>query len=192
MKTDSEKTAFAGATEEPYITAIALPYAGYVVAIPRPEAGRPPLRRRFFGGKLSLQEYLEQAKRWRDRMYQELHGKPVPARAFHRQQANSTTGVPGVRRQVRRIRSRHDPTVVYEVAVYLAEVWLKPGKDGQPPSESRSRQFSISKWGEEDAFRLACEWRAQAVAALSQGLSVESTSLTAEVQRQPGPPSPKR
>jgi hypothetical protein len=192
MKTDSGRTAFAGATEEPYITLINGPYTGYVVSIPWPEPGRPPLRRRFFGCKLSLQEYLDQAKRWRDRMYQVLHGKPVPVRAFHRQQANSTTGVPGVRRQVRRIRSRHDPTVVYEVAVYLAEVWLKPGKDGQPPSESRSRQFSIAKWGEDEAFRLACEWRQRAMSALVRGQTLDKAEPVRALARRRQNSGPER
>jgi hypothetical protein len=192
MKTDSERTAFAGVTQEPYITAISRPYTGYVVSIPRPEPGRPPLRRRFFGCKLSLQEYLDQAKRWRDRMYQVLHGKPVPMRAFHRQQANSTTGVPGVRRQVRRIRSRHDPTVVYEVAVYLAQVWMKPGKDGQPPSESRSRQFSIAKWGEDEAFRLACEWRQRAMSALVRGQTLDKAEPVRALARRRQNSRPER
>jgi len=165
--------AFAGATAEPYITEISSPYPGFVVSIPKPGASTKVLRRRFFGQRLPLIGYLEEARRWRDRVYEVLHGQPVPVRAFHGRQANSSTGVPGVRFVVRRVRSRQDPRRVYEVPVYLAEVWSVPGMDGDRPRGSRSRQFSVIKWGPEEALRRACEWRANAMAALARGLPVE-------------------
>ena len=62
---------------------------------------------------------------------------------FHVRQANSQTGVPGVRRTARRIRRRHDKNTFYEVTVYIAEVWLEPGRDGKRPRkpEAGSSQF---------------------------------------------------
>ena len=164
---------FAGATAEPYITELSSPYPGYVVSIPKPGTPSKAIRRRFFGRRLPLSEYLEKARGWRDRMYEIMHGQPVPVRAFHQRQANSLTGVPGVRFVVRRVRSRQDPSRVYEVPVYLAEVWLVSGIDGNRPRGSRSRQFSIAKWGAEEALRRACEWRTSAIAALVRGLRVE-------------------
>jgi hypothetical protein len=170
---EHRQAAFAGATSEPYISAIACPYLGYVVALPKPGNPDRVLRRRFFGRQLELHEYLAQARAWRDRMYVVLHGRPLPVRAYHHRQANSSTEVPGVRLVIRRVRSRQDPERIYDVPVFLAEVWLVPGRDGKRPTGSRSRQFSISKWGEEEAFRRACEWRARASAALAQGLPID-------------------
>jgi hypothetical protein len=176
----SAGSAFAGATEEPYITAIDSPYPGYVVTIPRPGIESASLRRRFFGSKLEQQEYLQLARRWRDRMYQLLHGRPVPVRAFHRRQANSSTGVAGVRRVVRKVRSRHDPRVVYEVAVFLAEVWLQPGADGQPPSGSRSRQFSDSKpTANADDIKTATNYVNQAIGEILVGKPVSQPTTRA-------------
>jgi hypothetical protein len=175
---------FAGATGEPYITRLH-PRAncgpGWMVQIPLPESMSAPgrvrtVRRSFCSG--TLEESLARAVAWRDLWHQRLYGAPVPVRSFHRQQSNGQTGVPGVRRIVKRNRKGDR---VQEIEVYIAEVWNIPGRNGERPRQTRSRLFSIHKYGEDEAFRLACEWRREAQARLARGESIPSARST------PGP-----
>lgn len=170
---------FAGATCEPYITRLAARNGrgeGWMVQIPLPEGMSAPgrvrtVRRSFLSGPLD--EALQRAIAWRNRWYELLYGGPVPMRTFHRQQANGQTGVPGVRRMVKRNRKNGR---VHEVEVYIAEVWNIPGRNGERPRQTRSRLFPVRKYGEDEAFRLACEWRRDAQARLARGEPIPVTA----------------
>ncbi len=106
---------------------------------------------------------------WRDATYRKLFGEAPLVRAFHRRQENSGTRVPGVPLVVRQIQSRYNPDVFYEVIVFLNEVWLEPGHAGMHPRGTRSRQYSIAKYGYDEAFELAVAWRRKAQRALERG-----------------------
>lgn len=166
---------FTGRTGEPYITRLAARpdrAHGWVVQIPLPPGISAPgrvrtVRRSFCRG--TPEETLARAIAWRNLWFERLYGTPLPVRTFHRRQANGQTNVPGVRRIVKRNRKGN---AVNEIEVYIAEVWNIAGRDGERPRETRSRLFSIRKYGEDEAFRLACEWRRDAQARLARGETI--------------------
>lgn len=152
-----------GQTEHQYITVIRAPYPGYAVVIPHPERPGQHVRKKFFGTRKSLDEHLQDAIKWRDEAYFALHKQVIPARLFHHQQNNSKTATPGVRRVEKVVKKQlKDGSVArYRVACIVAEIWTKPGRDYQRPSGSKSKIYSISKYGEQEAMRLARDWRKQ-------------------------------
>lgn len=150
---------------------------GWRVMIPMPpqlvqEGHQAFLRRSFCRGPLA--DSLAQAVVWRDRWHQRLYGRSVPARVFHRTQRNGTTGVPGVTRLVKRVKRRGCADQFSEVPVYMATVWTQPPQAaGQNSRGSRSRLYSIGKYGEEMAFAMACAWRREAEERLARGETIE-------------------
>ena len=173
MSKDTEAVApYVGETGEPYITAWKTPVAGYAVRIPNPAADGEVVQRNFKGASRTLAEHLVAARTWRDETYLKLYGVSLPQRVFHRQQANSQTGVAGVRLVIKKTRSRHNRDIVYEVPTYVAEVWLQPGQANEKPRRSRGRLFSIKKYCETEAFALAFAFRASAERALQRGAAI--------------------
>lgn len=76
----------------------------------------------------------------------EAEGAPALARRMHRANRSNQTGVLGISRTVKR-DPRGRPHEVYIVS------WCPT------PGTSRSTSFSIRRWGEDTAFRLACQKR---------------------------------
>jgi hypothetical protein len=115
-----------------------------------------------------VQDAVEAATKWRDTKHLALHGTPVPVRAFHETQANSTSGIVGVREKIKVVKKRlaSGETRLYEVPVVIAELWLEPGRDGRQPHKSQSKVFSISKHGRSVALALATAWRVEQVTIL--------------------------
>jgi hypothetical protein len=155
---------FGGALREPYITPLTTPRPGYRVAIPKPGGG--------FAYRILTRATtaapLRAARQWRDETYSQLYQSPIPTRLFHKRQSNSATGVVGVRRVIKRVKKRRaDGAIgISQVAGILAVVWLMPGKNYARPTRSRSKFFSIAKWGAREALRLAALWRRHEVARL--------------------------
>jgi hypothetical protein len=150
-----------GKTEHKYITAISTPYDGYAVVIPHPTIIGNHVRKHFFGVNQSQQAYLESAISWRDQMYATLYGCALPKRAFHRQQTNSSTEMPGVTHIVKIVKKKLGNGTIkeYFVPCIMAQVFTIPGKDYVKPRGGKSKLYSIKKYGEEEAVRLAIEWR---------------------------------
>lgn len=72
----------------------------------------------------------------------------------------------------------------HHVPVILAEVWLQPSRNGERPRSSRSRLFSIAKYGEDRALELAKAWRHQQGESLAQpGETVASVFGSAQQRR---------
>jgi hypothetical protein len=162
-------SAFSGKLGLAYITPLKTPAPGFAVAIPKPGGGYA--RRNCFVGSGTVQDAIEAATKWRDAQYLALHGTPVPARAFHETQANSTSGIVGVREKIKVVKKKlaSGETRLYEVPVVIAELWLEAGRDGRRPHKSRSKVFSIAKHGRSAALALATAWRAEQAAMLKQG-----------------------
>lgn len=160
---------YVGGTGEPYITTLPPPRPGYLVRIPTEDGSGRFQHRTFRGQPEDMEQNFASAVAWRNFTYLALYGQPAPDRRFHAHQANSTTQVVGVRLIVKKVRSRHGTGAVYEIPVYLAEVWLQPGRDGNRPRRSRSCQYAIAKYGAEEAFRKATAWRMLAQEALERG-----------------------
>jgi len=141
-----------------YITETSSP-PGYSVSIPHPERPEKYVRKNFFGKSKSLNEYLEDAIKWRDAKYFALYKEVAPGRFFHRQQKNSHTETPSVRRVEKIVKKKlKDGSVArYRVPCIVAEIWTQPGRGYTRPKGSKSKVYSIQKYGE--AFRLAREWR---------------------------------
>ncbi|MES3021695.1 MAG: hypothetical protein V4857_08940 [Pseudomonadota bacterium] len=152
-----------GKTEQQYITEIREPYQGYTVAIPR--LGRPGeyLRKNFFGVRVTLDEHLAAAIQWRDEKYVELHGRHIPDRIFHKRQGNSNIEVVGVNKIVKTVKKKlkNGTIKVYSVPCIYAQIHTIPGKDYTRASGARSKLFSIAKYGEAEAIKLATAWRRQ-------------------------------
>lgn len=180
----SEKTlteaapAFAGQLGLAYITPLKTPAPGFAVAVPKPGGGYA--RHNCFIGDGLAQDALEAATKWRDAKHLALHGLRVPVRAFHKNQANSTSGIIGVRQKTKVVKKKlaRGETRMYEVPVVIAEVWLEPGRDCRRPHRPRSKVFSVKKHGLEVALELATQWRLEQCAHLAQTLpSAERTDL---------------
>ncbi|RZI40372.1 hypothetical protein EGT07_23810 [Herbaspirillum sp. HC18] len=150
-----------GQTEHKYITPICAPYPGYGVVIPHPERLGEYVRKNFCGKRKAQDEYLQAALAWRDQTYRELYKREVSQRVFHRTQANSTTDTPGVRRMEKVVKKKlKDGTFrEYRVPCIMAEIFTIPGKDYKRARGSKSKIYSIAKYGEETAMKLAKEWR---------------------------------
>jgi hypothetical protein len=155
-----------GTSGHRYITIVRTPYPGYRVNVPRPGQPASAVSKLFCGHRCSLDVYLARALAWRDVTYFSLHARPVPERVFHERRAQSTTGVPGVRRVVKITRRRLVSGVVrkYEVPCIVAEIRGIPVAGDPDRRTSRSRVFSIAKHGEEKALHLATVWRTQTCA----------------------------
>lgn len=101
------------------------------------------------GGKRAA---LEAAKAWRDERLREA--QPMSSQAYYSFiRKNNTSGVTGVFR-VKLIKTRRDGTRT-EHWVWIAHSPTKP---------VRARSFSIAKYGEQEAFKLAVMARKQFVA----------------------------
>jgi sulfur relay (sulfurtransferase) DsrC/TusE family protein len=112
---------------------------------------------------------------WRDAMCQQHWGITAPHRVFHKKQANSSTGFPGVRKVVKTVKKQcTDGTVAeYKIPCIIAEIWLEPGKNERRAKKSRSKVFSLNKFSVEDALPVGSDvargTRNAAAAAASTG-----------------------
>ena len=86
---------------------------------------------------------LAQARRWRKEKLREIQNSPEAANPLKRMQSNNTSGIVGVRRG----RTAWSAT--------WSATWTENGTQFH-------RSFSIDKFGEEEAFKLACQVRAKA------------------------------
>lgn len=98
-----------------------------------------------YGGKLAA---LREAKSYRDELELTLSKMTVEQKSFTPSVRNQS-GVVGVRRH--RQKDRHGD---FE---YHYWVWVAQWTDGH--GRRRTRSFSVEKYGESEAFRLACEAR---------------------------------
>lgn len=88
------------------------------------------------GGK---RKALAAARRWRKEKLREIQNSPEAANPLKRKQSNNTSGVTGVRR----------------AKTAWGATWVENGKQ-------QHRSFAIEKHGEQQAFKLACQARAEA------------------------------
>lgn len=160
-----------GQTEQRYITQISTPYAGYAVMIPLPGQPGKHARKNFFGVRLTLVAYLAAAIAWRDKRYRELHGCDIPERIFHQRQGNSSTEIVGVNKLVKKLKKtlQNGTVIRYDVPCIIAQIHTIPGTGHKRASGSKSRLFSIAKYGEAKAIELATEWRKQMERQLAEG-----------------------
>lgn len=151
------------------------PYMGYAVAIPHPTHLKKYVRKNFFGLRKKPEEYLAAAIAWRDQQHFALYHREVPKRVFHRQQNNSRTDTAGVRylEKILKKKLKDGSIAQYRVPCIIAEVWTKPGCNYARTSGSRSKIFSIKKYGEAEAIRLATDWRKQMESLLASGLDLQ-------------------
>jgi hypothetical protein len=154
-------TLLIGKTGCRYVTTITSPYPGYAVVIPHPTNVEEQVRKNFMGPALSQEEHLRDAIAWRDETYRQLHGGKPPQRVFHRQQLNSNTTFPGVSRNVKIVKKkRRDGTVAeYQVPCIIASICAVPGDNYKRSRGYKSKVYSINKYGEDEAIRLAVLWR---------------------------------
>jgi sulfur relay (sulfurtransferase) DsrC/TusE family protein len=161
---------FAGKTSQAYITTIKQPIPGYMVRIPAPGEEGKYLQKAFRKVDGDMAQLLAAAIGWRDAMCQQHWGITAPHRVFHKKQANSSTGFPGVRKVVKTVKKQcTDGTVAeYKIPCIIAEIWLEPGKNERRPKKSRSKVFSLNKFSVEDAYLLAVTWREEQETLLRQ------------------------
>lgn len=101
---------------------------------------------RKFGGKAGA---LSEAMHWRDAAAKKL--RPIPRSELARRiTARNTSGIPGVRRRVKPVKKRDGKTFDYEV-------WTATGSPR--PNERKTRDFYVSKLGEDDAREAAIAQR---------------------------------
>ena len=101
---------------------------------------------RKFGGKAGA---LSEAMHWRDATAKKL--RPIPRSELARRvTARNTSGIPGVRRRIKTVKKRDGKTFDYEV-------WTATGSPR--PNERKTRDFYISKLGEDDAREAAIAQR---------------------------------
>ena len=101
---------------------------------------------RKFGGKAGA---LSEAMHWRDEAAKKL--RPIPRSELARRvTARNTSGIPGVRRRVKPVKKRDGKTFDYEV-------WTATGSPR--PNERKTRDFYVSKLGEDDAREAAIAQR---------------------------------
>jgi hypothetical protein len=165
-----------GRTEQQYITTLSKPYNGYSVAIPHPERVGEYVRKNFCGVTWTQEEYLLAAIAWRDSTYREPYNGELPKRIFHRQQSNSKTKTPGVRRLEKLVvKKLKDGTVKkYCIPCIIAEISTPTGKDYERARGVKTKLFSIAKYGEGEAMRLAVQWRKTMEAGLAGAESPHS------------------
>lgn len=98
----------------------------------------------------SKEEAFQQALKYRESLKEEVDAMPEsePKRRLIRHNKNNATGVLGVSRTFKRDRHGHRHEV-YAVS------W------NPAPGEARGTSFSIRKYGEETAFKMACKLRFQ-------------------------------
>ena len=178
-----------GAAGHRYITVVHMPYPGYQVQIPRPLKIGPDAVKVFAGYRYSLDFYLAQAVQWRDVTYRSLYGKPLPKRILHKHQANSSTGLPGISRTEKSYSKtlKSGEVRVYKCMCIVAEVHLIAGHNYERARGSKSRIFSIAKYGEEEALRLAKAWRTQIQWSLEQGYELAELPRTSHAPVSAGP-----
>ena len=82
---------------------------------------------------------LAQAKRWRREKLREIQNSPEAANPLKRMQSNNSSGISGVRRG----------------KTAWSATWVESGKQ-------QHRSFAVEKFGEPEAFKLACRARAAA------------------------------
>ncbi len=82
---------------------------------------------------------LAKARAWRKERLREIQNSPEAANPLKRMQSNNKSGIAGVRRG----RTAWSAT------------WVEDGKQ-------QHRSFAVEKFGEEEAFKLACQARADA------------------------------
>jgi len=150
-----------GKSTHRYITPVHRPYPGYLVQIPHPDVSTAPIVKVFAGNKHSLDYYLGAAIMWRDVTYKSLYEKPLLNKPLRRKKVNSNTGILGVSRIVKNVhkKSKSGAIKTTQIPCIIAEIHLIRGKDYKPPKGSRSKVFSINKYGEQEALRLATLWR---------------------------------
>ena len=99
-----------------------------------------------FGGKAGA---LSEAMHWRDDAVKNL--QPIPRSELARRlTARNTSGIPGVRRRVKPQKTRDGKVIAYEV-------WTATGSP--QPGQRKTRDFYISKLGEDDAREAAIAQR---------------------------------
>jgi hypothetical protein len=98
-----------------------------------------------YGG---IEESLQAALTYRAQAEREL-GKPHTTRRVAGPDSRNHTGIPGIRRVIRRDKKQKTPSEVYEVT------WCPE------PRVIRRTSVSIRKHGEKEAFRRACAIRRQ-------------------------------
>ncbi len=99
-----------------------------------------------FGGKAGA---LSEAMHYRDRVVREL--RPYSrVELARRKTARNTSGIPGVRRRIKPVKKRNG-------AIFNYEVWTASGTP--VPGQRKTRDFYVSKLGEDDAREAAIEQR---------------------------------
>ena len=166
-----------------YISVLQGPYPGYRVSIRVPDTGKF-LTKRFCGYLKPLDFYLAEARTWRDETYLTLFGAPTPGvkprdvplpmPVLH-ERSSDTYGIPGVRRIMKTVRARLKSGEIRasRVACVLAEVRLMPGADNAGLKGSLFKSYSINKYGEQEAIRLATRWRAATILRLTRNDDVD-------------------
>lgn len=140
---------------------------GYSVRVPKPAGG---LVSAYFSDAAhgSKEKAEEKAIAFRDREYMKIFGVPVSSgRYVKRIQSNNNTGEVGVYKMTQKYKRKLKNGEVREDGrdYYVAAWCSEPGKIVR-------RKFSVSKYGEEEALRLASECRQKAVGDLL-GLAVD-------------------
>ena len=166
-----------------YIAVLQGSCPGYRVSIRVPDTGKF-LTKRFCGYLKPLDFYLAQARTWRDQTFLDLLGAPTPSvkpryvppqtPTLHKP-ARDTYGIPGVRRIVKTVRTRvkSGEVRVSKVPCIVAEVHLMPSADDGGLKDSRFKSYSIKKYGEQEAIRLATRWRKAMVLRLTRDDDVD-------------------
>lgn len=111
---------------------------------------------KFFSDKLydCSEEALEAAVQYRNEIERKI-GKPRTERVVITYSPRNKTGVVGVRRIRKRTGAYHPETNEPRYSEVFEVTWQ------HKPNMVRNTSFSIEKYGEEEAFRLACELRRQ-------------------------------
>ncbi len=150
-----------GVTGLRYVHAFSNGQRGYYVRLPCPIKIGRAITKDFSSQSIPLRTLRKTAREWRDSTYFSLYGHKIPTRIVHRKQSNNrATAIPGVRRDTKTQKHKVGEKIyIYRVTYYIAEVWLESGSNGQRPRKSRSKIFSVRKYGEDKALELAIEWR---------------------------------
>jgi len=158
-----------GKTEHKFVTAIATPSSGYRVAIPHPTVVGKLVGKNFLIKRQTQTERLAAALEWRDATYKKLYRMAPPVRSFHRQQENSNTSLPGVSLIEKNSKKRlaDGKIAAYATLCVIARVFTIPGSNYAPPRGCKTKLYSVRKYGEDEALRLAVEWRARMIEALA-------------------------
>lgn len=161
---------YVGKTGQAYITTLSPPLPGYLVRIPDVARSGKYRQKAFRSKTIEPHDLLKAAIKWRDEILLVQTGTPtIPYRVFHERQANSRTGIPGIRKIRKKVlKKKTDGTATtYFIDCIIAEIWLIPGKAGKRPTQSRSRVFSLNKYTEQEALLMAIQWREDQICRLS-------------------------